>query len=148
MDESCGIDRRQGGGILGSSHAARPAAGVRRHANLCGAGVAWDGTLGGAALLSTGTLGQQLAPLAAYVPLAAGSFAASFWGARRAPAHKLPMGLLIGVLLLGCLFLLGLTLRDAAFAAPAAGLTSGITLVASLPGAFAGAAAKKKKRRK
>ena len=39
-------------------------------------------------------------------------------------------------------------LRDAAFAAPAAGLTSGITLVASLPGAFAGAAAKKKKRRK
>ena len=115
---------------------------------LLGLLLVFGGTLGGAALLSTGTLGQQLAPLAAYVPLAAGSFAASFWGARRAPAHKLPMGLLIGVLLLGCLFLLGLTLRDAAFAAPAAGLTSGITLVASLPGAFAGAAAKKKKRRK
>ena len=115
---------------------------------LLGLLVTFGGTLGGAALLSSGALGQQLAPLAAYVPLAAGGFAASFWGARRAPAHKLPMGLLIGVLLLGCLFLLGLTLRDAAFAAPAAGLTSGITLVASLPGAFAGAAAKKKKRRK
>ncbi len=108
----------------------------------------FGGTLGGAALLSSSVLGQRFAALAAYVPLAIGSFAASFWGARRAPAHKLPMGLLIGILLLGCLFLLGLTLRDAPFIAPAAGLTSGITLTASLLGACSGAAAKKKKRRK
>lgn len=108
----------------------------------------FGGTLAGAALLSSGKLGQGMAPLAAYVPLACGCMAASFWGARRASAHRLPMGLLIGVLLLGCLFVLGLTLRDAAFAAPAAGVTSGISLIASLLGAISGAAAKKKKRRK
>lgn len=115
---------------------------------LLGLVVIFGGTLGGAALLSSGALGQRLTPLAAYVPLAVGSLAASFWGARRAPAHRLPMGLLIGVLILGCLFLLGLTLRDAAFLASAAGLTAGIVLLASLAGALAGAAARKKKRRR
>lgn len=108
----------------------------------------FGGTLAGAALLSSGTIGQALAPLTAYVPLAIGSLAASFWGAKRAPAHRLPMGLLIGVLLLGCLLLLGLTLRDADFLASAAGFTSGISLIASLIGAVSGAAGKKKKRRK
>lgn len=115
---------------------------------LLGLLVIFGGTLGGAALLSSGVMNQQLAWLAAYLPLAAGSAVASFWGARRAPSHKFPMGMLIGVLLLGCLFVLGLTLRDAAFLAPAAGITSGIVLTASLAGALAGAAVKKKKRRK
>lgn len=108
----------------------------------------FGGTLAGAALLSTGALGQQLAPLVAYIPLILGGFAAAFWGARRAPAQKFLMGMLIGLLLLGCLFVLGLTLRDAAFMAPAAGTTAGILFAASLLGAIPGAAAKKKKRRR
>lgn len=108
----------------------------------------FGGTLAGAAMLSSGVIGQTCAPLAAYVPLAAGSLAASFWGARRAPAHRLPMGVLIGVLLLGCLFLLGLALRDAAFLMPAVGTTAGIVLIASVLGAVPGAAARKKKRHK
>ncbi len=108
----------------------------------------FGGTLAGAALLASGRLGQGMTPLAAYLPLAAGGLVASFWGAKRASAHRLPMGLLIGLLLLGCLFVLGLTLRDAAFAAPAVGMTVGISLIASLLGSIAGAAAKKKKRRK
>ena len=108
----------------------------------------FGGTLVGAALLSSGKLGQETAPLAAYVPLAIGCMAASFWAARRAPSHRLPMGLLVGILLLGCLFVLGLTLRDAAFTAPAVGVTAGISSTASLLGAVPGAAAKKKKRRK
>ncbi|MDO4286509.1 MAG: TIGR04086 family membrane protein [Eubacteriales bacterium] len=108
----------------------------------------FGGTLAGAALLSAGALGQQLAPLAAYVPLALGGFTAAFWGARRAPVQKFLMGMLIGILLLGCLLVLGLTLRDAAFMAPTAGTTAGILLAASLLGAIPGAAAKKKKRRR
>ncbi|HIV67763.1 MAG TPA: hypothetical protein IAA32_02735 [Candidatus Butyricicoccus stercorigallinarum] len=108
----------------------------------------FGGTLGGALLLSSGVLGQSLAPLAAYVPLAVGSFAAALWGARRAPAHRFPMGALPGALLLGCLFLLGLTLRGAAFAAPAVGLVSGLTGLAALTGALVGAAGKQKKRRR
>ena len=108
----------------------------------------FGGTLAGAALLCSGKLGQGAAPFAAYVPLALGCMAASFWGARRASAHRLPMGLLIGALLLGCLFVLGLTLRDAAFAVPAVGTTAGVSLTASLLGAVPGAAAKRKKRRK
>ncbi|MDO4174875.1 MAG: TIGR04086 family membrane protein [Eubacteriales bacterium] len=108
----------------------------------------FGGTLAGAAFLSSGALGQQLAPLAAYVPLALGGFVAALWGARRAPAQKFPMGMLVGLLLLGCLFVLGLTIRDAAFLAPAAGMTSGVLLIASLLGAILGVTVKKKKRRR
>lgn len=108
----------------------------------------FGGTLAGAALLSSGKLGQQLEALAAYLPLFLGGLSAAFWGARRAPAQKFLMGMLVGILLLGCLFLLGLTLRDAVFSAPAAGTTSGILLAASLLGAIPGASAKKKKRRR
>ena len=106
----------------------------------------FGGTLAGAAWISSGKLPQQLESLAAYVPLVLGGLGASFWGARRAPAQKLLMGLLIGLLLLGCLLLLGLTLRDAAFSAPAAGMVSGILFTASLLGAISGAAVKTKKR--
>ena len=106
------------------------------------------GLLAGACLLSAGTIGLQMKPLAVCLPFAAGTMLTAGWSARRAPANRIVLGFLTGLSLLGCLFLLGLTLRDAAFAAPAAGLTSGITLAASLLGAFPGAAAKKKKRRK
>lgn len=108
----------------------------------------FGGTLAGAVLISSGKLPQQLESLAAYVPLALGGLSASFWGARRAPAQKLLLGVLIGLLLLGCLFLLGLTLRDAAFSVPAAGMVSGVLLTASLVGAISGAAVKTKKRRR
>lgn len=108
----------------------------------------FGGTLAGAAMLSSGVIGQQAAPVAAYVPLAVGSLAGSFVGARRAPSHRLPMGLLIGILILVCLLLLGLTLRDVAFVTPAVGMTAGVVLVSSLLGAFPGAAARKKKRHK
>ncbi len=115
---------------------------------LLGLLLTFGGTLAGAAMLSSGALGQTFAPLAAYVPLAVGSLAASFWGARRAPVHRLPMGVLIGLLLLGCLFLLGLTMRDSAFLMPAVGTTVGVVLCASVLGALPGAMARKKKRRK
>lgn len=108
----------------------------------------FGGTLGGAGMISSGMIGQNAAPFAAYVPLAAGSLLASFWGVRRASAHRLPMGMLVGVLLLLCLLLLGVTLRDAAFSAPAVGTVAGIVLLASLAGAVPGAAARKKKRRR
>lgn len=108
----------------------------------------FGGTLAGAALISSGKLPAKLEVLAAYVPLVLGGLSAAFWGARRASAHKLLMGVLIGLLLLGCLLLLGLTLRDTSFSAPAAGVVSGTLLIASLLGAISGTAVQTKKRRR
>ena len=108
----------------------------------------FGGTLGGAAMLSSGMLGYKTAPIIAYVPLAVGSLVASFWGARRASSHRFPMGMLVGVLLIGCLFLLGLSLRDALFSASAVGTVIGIMLAASVAGAIPGATAKSKRKRK
>lgn len=113
---------------------------------LLGLLVIFGGTFIGAALLASGVIAVNLAPLAAYIPLGLGCLMASYWGARRAAAHRLPMGLLIGMLLLGCLALLGLTEQQAAFVFPTVGLTVGVALAASLLGAFFGAAARKKKR--
>ncbi len=113
---------------------------------LLGLLIIFGGTFIGAALLAGGMIAVNLAPLAAYIPLGLGCLLASHWGARRAAAHRLPMGLLIGMLLLSCLALLGLTEQQTAFAFPAAGMTAGIALAASLLGAFFGAAARKKKR--
>ena len=108
----------------------------------------FGGTLAGAALISSGKLPAKLEVLAAYVPLVLGGLSAAFWGVRRASAHKLLMGVLIGLLLLGCLLLLGLTLRDTPFSAPAAGVVSGTLLIASLLGAISGTAVQTKKRRR
>lgn len=115
---------------------------------LLGLLLVFGGTFAGAALLSSGKAGQAYAPVAAYVPLAVGSLSASFWGARRATSHRLPMGFLVGLLMLSCLFLLGLTLREEEFLLPAVGTVTGTVLLSALLGAIPGAAVHRKKRHK
>ena len=104
--------------------------------------------LSGACLLSAGTIGLQMRPLAVCLPFAAGTMLTAGWSARRAPANRFVLGFLTGLSLLGCLFLLSLTLRDAAVQAAAAGIISGTAIASALTGAILGAAAKTKKRRR
>ena len=111
---------------------------------LLGLLMTFGGLLAGACLLSAGTIGLQMKPLAVCLPFAVGTMLTAGWSARRAPANRFVLGMLTGLSLLGCLFLLSLTLREAAFQAVAAG----IAVASSLTGAILGAAAKTKKRRR
>ena len=115
---------------------------------LLGLLMTFGGLLAGACLLSAGTIGLQMKPLAVCLPFAAGTMLTAGWSARRAPAHRFVLGFLTGLSLLGCLFLLSLTLRDAAVQAAAAGMISGTAIASALTGAILGAAAKTKKRRR
>lgn len=115
---------------------------------LLGLLMTFGGLLAGACLLSTGTIGLQMKPLAVCLPFAAGTMLTAGWSARRAPANRFVLGFLTGLSLLGCLFLLSLTLRDAAVQAAAAGILSGTAIASALTGAILGAAAKTKKRRR
>lgn len=115
---------------------------------LLGLLMTFGGLLAGACLLSAGTIGLQMRPLAVCLPFAAGTILTAGWSARRAPANRFVLGFLTGLSLLGCLFLLSLTLRDAAVQAAAAGIISGTAIASALTGAILGAAAKTKKRRR
>ena len=115
---------------------------------LLGLLMTFGGLLAGACLLSAGTIGLQMKPLAVCLPFAAGTMLTAGWSARRAPANRFVLGFLTGLSLLGCLFLLSLTLRDAAVQAAAAGIRSGTAIASALTGAILGAAAKTKKRRR
>lgn len=115
---------------------------------LLGLLMTFGGLLAGACLLSAGTIGLQMKPLAVCLPFAAGTMLTAGWSARRAPANRFVLGFLTGLSLLGCLFLLSLTLRDAAVQAEAAGMISGTAIASALTGAILGAAAKTKKRRR
>ena len=115
---------------------------------LLGLLMTFGGLLAGACLLSAGTIGLQMKPLAVCLPFAAGTMLTAGWSARRAPANRFVLGFLTGLSLLGCLFLLSLTLRDAAVQAAAAGILSGTAIASALTGAILGAAAKAKKRRR
>ncbi len=115
---------------------------------LLGLLMTFGGLLAGACLLSAGTIGLQMKPLAVCLPFAAGTMLTAGWSARRAPANRFALGFLTGLSLLGCLFLLSLTLRDAAVQAAAAGILSGTAIASALTGAILGAAAKTKKRRR
>ena len=115
---------------------------------LLGLLMTFGGLLAGACLLSAGTIGLQMKPLAVCLPFAAGTMLTAGWSARRAPATRFVLGFLTGLSLLGCLFLLSLTLRDAAVQAAAAGILSGTAIASALTGAILGAAAKTKKRRR
>ena len=115
---------------------------------LLGLLMTFGGLLAGACLLSAGTIGLQMKPLAVCLPFAAGTMLTAGWSARRAPANRFVLGFLTGLSLLGCLFLLSLTLRDAAVQAAAAGILSGTAIASALTGAILGAAAKSKKRRR
>lgn len=115
---------------------------------LLGLLMTFGGLLAGACLLSAGTIGLQMKPLAVCLPFAAGTMFTAGWSARRAPANRFALGFLTGLSLLGCLFLLSLTLRDAAVQAAAAGILSGTAIASALTGAILGAAAKTKKRRR
>ena len=115
---------------------------------LLGLLMTFGGLLAGACLLSAGTIGLQMKPLAVCLPFAAGTMLTAGWSARRAPANRFVLGFLTGLSLLGCLFLLSLTLRDAAVQAAAAGMISGTAIASALTGAILGAAAKTKKRRR
>ena len=115
---------------------------------LLGLLMTFGGLLAGACLLSAGTIGLQMKPLAVCLPFAAGTMLTADWSARRAPANRFVLGFLTGLSLLGCLFLLSLTLRDAAVQAAAAGILSGTAIASALTGAILGAAAKTKKRRR
>lgn len=115
---------------------------------LLGLLMTFGGLLAGACLLSAGTIGLQMRPLAVCFPFAAGTMLTAGWSARRAPANRFVLGFLTGLSLLGCLFLLSLTLRDAAVQAAAAGIISGTAIASALTGAILGAAAKTKKRRR
>ena len=115
---------------------------------LLGLLMTFGGLLAGACLLSAGTIGLQMKPLAVCLPFAAGTMLTAGWSARRAPANRFVLGFLTGLSLLGCLFLLSLTLRDAVVQAAAAGILSGTAIASALTGAILGAAAKTKKRRR
>ena len=115
---------------------------------LLGLLMTFGGLLAGACLLSAGTIGLQMKPLAVCLPFAAGTMLTAGWSARRAPANRFVLGFLTGLSLLGCLFLLSLTLRDAAVQAAAAGMIYGTAIASALTGAILGAAAKTKKRRR
>ncbi len=115
---------------------------------LLGLLMTFGGLLACACLLSAGTIGLQMKPLAVCLPFAAGTMLTAGWSARRAPANRFVLGFLTGLSLLGCLFLLSLTLRDAAVQAAAAGILSGTAIASALTGAILGAAAKTKKRRR
>lgn len=115
---------------------------------LLGLLMTFGGLLAGACLLSAGTIGLQMRPLAVCLPFAAGTMLTAGWSARRAPANRFVLGFLTGLSLLGCLFLLSLTLRDAAVQAAAAGIISGTAIASALTGAILGAAAKTKKWRR
>ena len=115
---------------------------------LLGLLMTFGGLLAGACLLSAGTIGLQMRPLAVCLPFAAGTMLTAGWSARRAPANRFVLGFLTGLSLLGCLFLLSLTLRDAAVQTAAAGILSGTAIASALTGAILGAAAKTKKRRR
>lgn len=115
---------------------------------LLGLLMTFGGLLAGACLLSAGTIGLQMKPLAVCLPFAAGTMLTAGWSARRAPVNRFVLGFLTGLSLLGCLFLLSLTLRDAAVQAAAAGILSGTAIASALTGAILGAAAKTKKRRR
>lgn len=115
---------------------------------LLGLLMTFGGLMAGACLLSAGTIGLQMKPLAVCLPFAAGTMLTAGWSARRAPANRFVLGFLTGLSLLGCLFLLSLTLRDAAVQAAAAGILSGTAIASALTGAILGAAAKTKKRRR
>lgn len=115
---------------------------------LLGLLMTFGGLLAGACLLSAGTIGLQMRPLAVCLPFAAGTMLTAGWSARRAPANRFVLGFLTGLSLLGCLFLLSLTLRDTAVQAAAAGMISGTAIASALTGAILGAAAKTKKRRR
>lgn len=115
---------------------------------LLGLLMTFGGLLAGACLLSAGTIGLQMKPLAVCLPFAAGTMLTAGWSARRAPANRFVLGFLTGLSLLGCLFLLSLTLRDAAVQAAAAGILSGTAIASALTGAILGAAVKTKKRRR
>ena len=115
---------------------------------LLGLLMTFGGLLAGACLLSAGTIGLQMKPLAVCLPFAAGTMLTAGWSARRAPANRFVLGFLTGLSLLGCLFLLSLTLRDAAVQAAAAGILSGTAIASALTGAILGAAAKTKIRRR
>ena len=115
---------------------------------LLGLLMTFGGLLAGACLLSAGTIGLQMKPLAVCLPFAAGTMLTAGWSARRAPANRFVLGFLTVLSLLGCLFLLSLTLRDAALQAAAAGRRSGTAIASALTGAILGAAAKTKKRRR
>ena len=115
---------------------------------LLGLLMTFGGLLAGACLLSAGTIGLQMRPLAVCLPFAAGTMLTAGWSARRAPANRFVLGFLTGLSLLGCLYLLSLTLRDAAVQAAAAGIISGTAIASALTGAILGAAAKTKKRRR
>ena len=115
---------------------------------LLGLLMTFGGLLAGACLLSAGTIGLQMKPLAVCLPFAAGTMLTAGWSARRAPANRFVLGFLTGLSLLGCLFLLSLTLRDAAVQAAAAGILSGTAIASALTGAILGTEKKKKKRRR
>lgn len=115
---------------------------------LLGLLMTFGGLLAGACLLSAGIIGLQMKPLSVCLPFAAGTMLTAGWSARRAPANRFVLGFLTGLSLLGCLFLLSLTLRDAAVQAAAAGILSGTAIASALTGAILGAAAKTKKRRR
>ena len=99
-----------------------------------------------AALISGYTISQESPVI--YTPLVIGSTGASLWGARRAENHRLFMGLLVGAIMLGCLLLLGWSIRSQPFTAQAVGTVCGVILCSSLIGAVCGAAGRKKKKRK
>lgn len=103
----------------------------------------FGGTLLSALLLSSGKLGQESTVFAVCIPLLCGCMLTSFWGAKRAPAHRFPLGFLVGMLIPLNLMLLGLTQRGTDFVPSAIGLTIGCAVVTSVIGALLGAACKK-----
>ena len=103
----------------------------------------FGGTLLSAAMLSSGRLGQESTVIVVCIPLIGGCLLTSFWSAKRAPAHRFPLGFLIGMGIPLNLMLLGLTQHSAEFVPSAVGLTVGCAAVTSGIGALIGAASKK-----
>ena len=98
----------------------------------------FGGTFLCACAMSGGKLGAELGRTAVYGCLTAGCVLASFRGARKAAANKLFFGLLPGICLLGCLFLLALSWKGQSIQPASAAAVSGICLLGALLGAMPG----------
>lgn len=103
-----------------------------------GLAVVLGGILLCACAMCSRKLGAETGRTAVYGCLTAGCVLVSFWGARKAAANKLLFGLLPGICLLGCLFLLALSWKGQSIQTASAVAVSGICLLGSLLGAMPG----------
>lgn len=102
----------------------------------------------GALAVLSGKAEAARIPLLSLASLAAGSLAASFTAARKAPQSRLLWGLAAGGIMFACLALLSLAWFDEPVRWSRVAVNLGVALAASCAGGVAGASMKRKRRKK